>query len=141
MSFRRQALTAVGGFDEAIGDFWHEDVDLTHRIGRSRWKILSSARIAVDHFPSAVNRPPLHQQMRERERSRVLFVWRAIGNEPLWKARYLTRLLLHTAAMAVISLAKADPRIPFNVIRGGLEGLRDLPRSRSAADARVPTLQ
>ncbi len=141
MSFRRQPLTAVGGFDEAIGDFWHEDVDVTHRVAMSGWKIISSARIAVDHFPSAVNRPPLHDQMRERERSRVLFVWRAIGNEPLWKARYLARLVLHTAAMAVIGLAKADLRIPLNVIRGGLEGLRDLPRSRSAADERLPTGQ
>lgn len=140
MSFRREALAAVGGFDESIGSFWHEDVDLTHRVAKSGWRILSSRRVAVDHFPSTVNRPALHAQMRERERSRVLFVWRAIGNQPLWRARYVTRLFLHAAAMGVIGLAKADLRIPANVLRGGFEGLRELPRARSASDAAVRTV-
>jgi GT2 family glycosyltransferase len=137
MSFRREALSAVGGFDESIGSFWHEDVDLTHRVAKSGWKILSSGRIAVDHYPSNVNRPTLHEQMRERERSRVLFVWRAIGDQPLWRARYVARLILHAAAMGVIGVGKADLRIPANVVRGGFEGLKELPQARSASEAAV----
>jgi GT2 family glycosyltransferase len=140
MSFRREALSAVGGFDETIGSFWHEDVDLTHRVAKFGWRILSSGRIAVDHYPSTVNRPPLHQQMRERERSRVLFVWRAIGDRPLWRARYVARLMLQAAAMSVIGLGKADPRIPASVLRGGFEGLKELPRARLASEAAVRTV-
>lgn len=137
MSFRRHAIQAVGGFDEALGSFWHEDVDVAHRVAKSGWKMISSAKVAIDHFPSTVNRPPLHSQMRERERSRVLFVWKAIGDEPWWRVRYATRLILHAAAMGVVGLAKLDPRIPLNVLRGGWEGYRELPAARAASAARV----
>ena len=137
MSFRRHAINAVGGFDEALGSFWHEDVDVAHRVAKSGWKMISSARVAIEHYPSVINRPPLHSQMRERERSRVLFVWKAIGDEPLWKARYAARLILHAAAMSVVGLAKLDPRIPLNVLRGGWEGYRGLDKARAASATRL----
>ncbi|MEO5588798.1 MAG: glycosyltransferase family 2 protein [Gemmatimonadaceae bacterium] len=137
MSFRRHAIQAVGGFDEALGSFWHEDVDVAHRVAKSGWKMISSAKVAIDHFPSTLNRPPLHSQMRERERSRVLFVWKAIGDEPWWRVRYATRLILHAAAMGVVGLAKLDPRIPLNVLRGGWEGYRELPAARARSAARM----
>jgi glycogen(starch) synthase len=137
MSFRRSAIQDVGGFDEALGSFWHEDVDVAWRVAKSGWKMISSAKMAIEHYPSSINRPPLHSQMRERERSRVLFVWKAIGNEPLWQVRYGARLLLHAAAMGVVGLAKLDPRIPLNVIRGGLEGYRGLAKVREDSAARA----
>jgi GT2 family glycosyltransferase len=137
MSFRRTAVQSIGGFDEALGSFWHEDVDLAHRVARSGWKMISTARMAIDHYPNTINRPPLHVQVRERERSRVLFVWKAIGDEPFWRVRYGARLLLHAAAMGVVGLAKLDPRIPFNVIRGGVEGMRGLDSARAASAARM----
>lgn len=140
MSFRRSAMLAVGGFDEALGSFWHEDVDVTHRVAKSGWKVISSRKVAVEHFPASVNRQPLHSQMRERERTRVLFVWKAIGDEPLWRARYAARLILHAAAMSVIGLAKGDLRIPINVLRGGWEGYRGLPAARAASARRMETL-
>ena len=141
MSFRRHAINAVGGFDEALGSFWHEDVDVAHRVAKSGWKMISTARMAIEHFPSSINRPPLHSQMRERERSRVLFVWKAIGDEPLWKVRYATRLILHAAAMSVVGLAKLDPRIPLNVLRGGWEGYKGLDAARSASASRMEQLR
>jgi len=137
MSFRREAIRGVGGFDEALGSFWHEDVDVAHRVAKSGWKMISSAKVAIEHYPSAINRPPLHSQMRERERSRVLFVWKAIGDEPLWQLRYATRLLLHAAAMGVVGIVKMDLRIPLNVVRGGWEGYRDLDTARAASAARA----
>lgn len=137
MSFRRTAVQSIGGFDEALGSFWHEDVDLAHRVAKSGWKMISTARMAIDHYPNTINRPPLHLQVRERERSRVLFVWKAIGGEPLWRVRYGARLLLHAAAMGVVGLVKLDPRIPLNVIRGGVEGMRGLDSARAASAARM----
>jgi len=137
MSFRRKAVQSIGGFDEALGSFWHEDVDLAHRVAKSGWKMISTSRMAIDHYPNTLNRPPLHLQMRERERSRVLFVWKAIGNEPFWRARYAARLVLHAAAMGVVGIVKLDPRIPVNVIRGGVEGLRGLESARAASAARL----
>lgn len=136
MAFRRHAIQAVGGFDESLGDFWHEDVDVAYRVRASGWKMISSNKVAVDHFPSAINRPPLHAQMRERERSRVLFVWKAIGKAPLWQFRYGARLLLHAGAMTVIGLAKRDLRIPLGVLKGGWEGYRNLPAARAATAKR-----
>ena len=140
MSFRRSAIRAVGGFDEALGSFWHEDVDVTHRVAKSGWKVISSRRVAVEHYPATVNREPLHSQMRERERTRVLFVWKAIGEQPLWRARYAARLILHAAAMTVVGIVKGDPRIPLNVLRGGWEGYRGLPAAREASARRMETL-
>lgn len=140
MSFRRSAIRAVGGFDEALGSFWHEDVDVTHRVAKSGWKVISSRKVAVEHYPAAVNRQPLHSQMRERERTRVLFVWKAIGDEPLWRARYAARLILHAAAMSVVGIVKGDLRIPLNVLRGGWEGYRGLPAAREASARRMETL-
>jgi GT2 family glycosyltransferase len=140
MAFRRKAIQSVGGFDEALGSFWHEDVDVAHRVRKSGWKMISSAKVAVDHFPSSINRPPLYSQVREREKSRVLFVWKAIGSNPLWKIRYGARLALHAAAMTVIGVAKGDLRIPLNVIRGGVEGYRDLPRAKAASASRSEKL-
>ena len=140
MAFRRRAIQSVGGFDEALGTFWHEDVDVAYRVRQSGWKMISSGKVAIDHYPSSINRPPLHSQMRQREKSRVLFVWKAIGNEPLWRMRYGARLALHAAAMTVIGVAKRDLRIPLNVIRGGWEGYRDLPRARAASASRAAEL-
>lgn len=136
MSFRRSAIERAGGFDEAIGTFWHEDADLSHRVARSGWRMLSTRKMTVEHYPSAIGRPPLHVQMRERERSRVLFVWKAIGDKPLWRARYAMRLMLQAAAMAVVGLVKRDIRIPVNVLRGGWDGYRGLPMARAASEAK-----
>lgn len=136
MAFRRKAIQAVGGFDETLGDFWHEDVDVAYRVRASGWKMISSNKVAVDHFPSSINRPPLHSQMRERERSRVLFVWKAIGGAPLWQLRYGARLLLQAGAMTVIGIAKRDLRIPLGVLQGGWEGYRNLPAAKAATAKR-----
>lgn len=137
MSFRREAITAIGGFDESLGSFWHEDVDVAFRVAKSGWRMISSRKVAIDHYPSTINRPPLHTQMRERERSRVLFVWKAIGDQPLWRVRYAARLVLHAAAMGIVGLVKRDLRIPVNVIRGGWEGWRGLDAAKDASASRI----
>jgi GT2 family glycosyltransferase len=126
MSFRRNAIMSVGGFDESLGAFWHEDADVAHRVLKSGWKVVASDRITLDHFPSETNRPPLRDQAFERERTRVRFVWKVIGDKPLWQLRYALRLGLHAAAMSVIAVAKRDPMIPLNIIRGGWHGYRSL---------------
>lgn len=141
MSFRRAAIQNVGGFDEALGSFWHEDVDVAYRVAASGWRMISSSRVAIEHYPSAINRPPLHSQMREREKSRVLFVWKAIGGKPLWRVRYAARLLLHAAAMSVVGLIKLDPRIPLNVLLGGWEGYRGLDVTRAASQSRLESVR
>jgi GT2 family glycosyltransferase len=136
MSFRRSAIAGVGGFDEALGTFWHEDADVSHRVGTSGWRVLSSREMTVEHYPSPVGKGPLHEQMRERERSRVLFVWKAMRNKPLWRARYAARLVLQAAAMSVVGLVKRDVRIPMNVLRGGWEGYKGLEKARMASEAK-----
>jgi GT2 family glycosyltransferase len=136
MSFRRSAIASVGGFDEALGTFWHEDADVSHRVAMSGWRMLSSGKMTVQHYPSPIGRPPLHVQMRERERSRVLFVWKAMRHKPLWRTRYAARLVLQAAAMSVVGLVKRDIRIPINVLRGGWEGYRGLATARAASEAK-----
>lgn len=136
MSFRRAAITGVGGFDEAIGAFWHEDADVANRVLRSGWRVISSEKVTLDHFPSDVNRPPLRAQVLERERTRVRFVWKVIGGKPLWPLRYASRLVLHAIAMTVVALAKRDLMIPLNVLRGGWKGYQEVSRNNANADGR-----
>lgn len=136
MSFRRSAIAGVGGFDEALGAFWHEDADVSHRVGTAGWRVLSSRKITVEHYPSPVGKAPLHEQMRERERSRVLFVWKAMRHKPLWRARYAVRLLVQAAAMSVVGMVKRDIRIPISVLRGGWEGYKGLATARAASEAK-----
>lgn len=140
MSFRREAILAVGGFDEALGAFWHEDADVTHRVLKSGWRVVCSDKVTVEHLPSAINRPPLRVQVLERERTRVLFVWKAIGDKSFWRLRYASRLMLYAAAMSVVGLAKRDAMIPLNVVRGGWQGYRDLPKSRLDSRSRQARL-
>jgi GT2 family glycosyltransferase len=139
MSFRRDVIVAVGGFDETLGAFWHEDSDITNRVLKSGWRVVSSDKVTVEHYPSSINRPPLRSQVLERERTRVLFVWKAIGDKPLWRLRYASRLLLHAVAMSVVAVAKRDPMVAINVVRGGIDGYRHLPESRSLSGARKTT--
>ena len=51
-----------------------------------------------------------------------------------------SRLMLYAAAMSVVGLAKRDPMIPVNVIRGGWRGYRHLPESRSDSRSRQSRL-
>ena len=59
MSFRKDVIIAVGGFDEVLGSFWHEDADVAYRVAKSGWKMISSGKVAIEHYPSAIGRPSL----------------------------------------------------------------------------------
>jgi HAD superfamily hydrolase (TIGR01662 family) len=53
MAFRRDALAAVGGFDERFVDAYREDTDLALRLLRSGWQISHSERISSHPVPAA----------------------------------------------------------------------------------------
>ncbi len=51
MAFRREAIEAVGGFDEAFA-YQHEETDLCIRLIRQGYRIVHHSRAMVDHFPA-----------------------------------------------------------------------------------------
>jgi GT2 family glycosyltransferase len=123
MSFRREALLGAGWFDEAFGTYGYDDVDMCVRVRAANWQLRSSIRLRVDHFPSAINRPPLHQLMREEEARRVLFVRKVLGDRPWWRARYVLRLALHLMATTVHGVGRGRPFLALAVLAGAREGL------------------
>lgn len=121
MSFRREALEHVGGFDASYGSYGFDDVDIGLRVRRAGWRLISSRRLAVRHFPSTINRPSFPELVREEEARRVLLVRKAIGHLPYWKARYALRFALQLVALFAQGLQRGCAR---RVVAGALLGAR-----------------
>jgi GT2 family glycosyltransferase len=123
MSFRRVALDEVGGFDEGYGRYGFDDVDIGLRVRRAGWRLVSSRRLAVAHYPSPIDRDALPDFVRDDEARRVRLVRRAIGHRTAWRARYLTRFTLHLVALSLQGIARGYPLLPLRAISGARRGL------------------
>lgn len=123
MSFRRAALEQVGGFDEGYGRYGYDDVDISVRVRHAGWRLISTRRLEVHHFPSAINRDALPDLVRDEEARRVRLVRRAIGDRPAWRARYLARFGYHLIALSLQGLANGCPSLPLRAISGARRGL------------------
>jgi O-antigen biosynthesis protein len=124
MSFRREALDSVHGFDEGYGAYGYDDVDVALRVRRAGWRLVSTRGLTVAHNPSAINRAALPDLVRDEEARRVRFVRRAIGHRPAWRARYLARLAWHLVALTCQGIARGCPALPLHAVRGARAGLR-----------------
>lgn len=133
MSFRRAALEQVGGFDEGYGRYGYDDVDIGLRVRRAGWRLISTRRLEVQHFPSRVNRDALPDLVRDEEARRVRLVRRAIGDRPGWRARYLARFGYHLIALALQGLANGCPSLPLRAISGARRGLAEYGREGQVA--------
>jgi GT2 family glycosyltransferase len=123
MSYRRVALEQVGGFDEGYGMYGYDDVDIAVRIRRAGWRLLSSQRLAVRHFPSAINRAALPALVRDEEARRVRFVRMAIGDRIGWRVRYGARFTYHLAALLLQGVARGCPSLPLQALAGARRGM------------------
>ena len=123
MSFRRTALDRVGGFDEGYGRYGFDDVDVGLRVRRAGWRLVSSRRLAVTHYPSPIDRDALPDLVRDDEARRVRLVRRAIGHRTAWRARYLTRFAWHLVALSLQGFARGYPLLPLRAISGARRGL------------------
>ena len=123
MSFRREALDQVGGFDEGYGLYGYDDVDIGLRVRQAGWRLVSTRRLTVSHHPSAVNRAALPELVRDEETRRVRFVRRAIGDRRAWRLRYLVRFSWHLVALSLQGVARKAPSLPLQAVRGARRGL------------------
>ena len=128
MSFRRVALEQVGGFDEGYGLYGYDDVDIGLRVRQAGWRLISSRRLTVQHFPSALNRAKLPDLVRDEEARRVRFVRRAIGHLTGWRVRYVARLVCHLPALLLQGLARGCPTLPFRALAGARRGMAQFGR-------------
>jgi GT2 family glycosyltransferase len=123
MSFRRVALEDVRGFDEGYGDYGYDDVDVGLRIRRAGWRLISTRRLSVRHYPSGVNRASLPDLVQAEEARRVWFVRRAIGHRRAWRLRYLARFGVHLIAVTLQGVARGCPTLPLRAVSGARRGL------------------
>lgn len=132
MSFRRIALDQVGGFDEGYGTYGYDDVDIGLRIRQAGWRLISSQRLTVQHFPSALNRASLPDLVRDEEARRVRFVRRAIGDRAWWRVRYVARLACHMPALLLQGLVRGCPTLPLRALAGARRGMAQFGRGMSS---------
>jgi GT2 family glycosyltransferase len=123
MSYRVEALSQAGQFDEAFGNYGYDDVDIGVRVRKAGWKLVTTRRLSVVHHPSPVNRPSLMDFVREEEARRVLLVRKAIGHLPSWRQRYLLRLAFHLVAILVQGLSRGTPQLAMSAAVGARRGL------------------
>jgi len=123
MSYRRVALEDVRGFDEGYGLYGYDDVDVGLRVRRAGWRLVSTLRLAVRHYPSAVNRVSLPDLVQAEEARRVRFVRRAIGHRRAWRLRYLARFGVHLIAVTLQGVARGCPSLPLRAVSGARRGL------------------
>ena len=123
MSYRRVALEDVRGFDEGYGGYGYDDVDVGLRIRRAGWRLVSTRRLAVQHYPSEVNRESLPDLVQAEEARRVRFVRRAIGHRRAWRLRYLARFGFHLISVTLQGVARGFPSLPLRAVRGARRGL------------------
>jgi GT2 family glycosyltransferase len=128
MSFRRVALEQVGGFDEGYGTYGYDDVDIGFRVRQAGWRLISSRRLTVRHFPSALNRASLPDLIRDGEARRVRFVRRAIGHRAWWRVRYAARLACHLPALLLQGVARGCPTLPLRALAGARRGMAQFGR-------------
>lgn len=132
MSFRRQALEQVRGFDEGYGSYGFDDVDICVRVRNAGWRLISTRRLAVEHFPSALNRESLPTLVRDEETRRVRLVRRAIGHRKAWRARYLARFSYHLIALTLQGIAKGHPTLALSAVSGARRGLEQFGSTRAS---------
>jgi GT2 family glycosyltransferase len=130
MSYRREALVQVGGFDESFGSYGYDDVDIGLRVRRAGFKLVSTRRLEIAHFPSSVNRASLPDTARAEEAKRLKFVVRAIGDRRFWRLRFWTRFLWHLSALSVQAVVRREPLLVPSALLGAREGMRALSRER-----------
>lgn len=97
-AFDREKLIALGGFDELLGPFYWEDVELSFRAWRRGWTILYEPRAMVYHRASrTINRyfSPAYVRM-VNQRNRLLTHWIHL-DDPVW-------LLAHGVVLAMLIL-------------------------------------
>lgn len=131
MSFRRSILEHIGGFDATYGSYGFDDVDISLRVRAAGWKLVSSRRLEVAHFPSSINRPSLTDLTREEEARRLILVNKAIGGSLFWRARYILRFSLHLIALLLQGTARGSPEVVLSAITGARSGWHHTRSTRS----------
>jgi GT2 family glycosyltransferase len=104
---RREALAAVGGFDEGYF-LYEEDVDLCRRVRQAGWSVLfTPAAEAVHHLGRSVARDPERARF-EYQRSHLRYY--ALHNGPLANAALRLYVGAASAAGWVANLGPGEPR-------------------------------
>jgi N-acetylglucosaminyl-diphospho-decaprenol L-rhamnosyltransferase len=117
---RREALAAVGGFDEGYF-LYEEDVDLCRRVRRAGWSILfTPAAEAVHHLGRSVARDPERARF-EYQRSHLRYY--ALHNGTVASAALRLYVGAASAAGWIASLGPGEPRARRRASRGRLLAL------------------
>jgi GT2 family glycosyltransferase len=125
MSFRRSAIAQVGEFAATYGNYGFDDVDYSLRVRRAGWRLVTSGRLTVEHFPSPVGRDRAEVLAFHEQRCRAHFARRAIGDRALWRLRYAVRQFWHLLLVTQVALYRRHWRVPLAAVRGTLAGLRE----------------
>ena len=141
MAYRREALTAVGGFDEGFGRAYREDADLAARLLTAGWRLVVGQRVCEHPVGPADRWVSLRLQAGNaadaRLRRRHGPHWREVTGTG--KGRRSRHAAVTLAGLAALSAAAAGRRRP--AVAGALAwaaGTAELTWSRVAPGPRTP---
>jgi histidinol-phosphate phosphatase family protein len=140
MAFRRDALAAVGGFDERFGGAYREDTDLALRLLRAGWQISHSERVSSHPVPAAGFWTSVRQQRGNADDVLMRALhgphWRQWGGAGRGRLR---RHLLSAGALAGAAAAAiaGRQRAAATLAAAGLGAIAELAAARIAAGPRT----
>jgi len=123
MSFRRAVLDQVGAFVADYGPYGFDDVDYSVRVRKRGWVLRVLPSLTGNHMRSSLHRTPIRELVRSEETRRATFVHHAIGDQPLWRIRYIARFALSLLPIALRGAVSLDLLLTIAAIQGARLGI------------------
>jgi GT2 family glycosyltransferase len=113
----RKKLMKLQGFDPIYNPFYWEDIDLSYRAWKSKYKIIFAPEIIVEHHHESTIGSYFSKDFIQTiaYRNQLLFIWKNISDQNL-----LTSHFFHLSKMILISILKGNK----NFLRGFAQALQ-----------------
>jgi GT2 family glycosyltransferase len=131
MVYRKQLLDEVGRFSAQYGKYGFDDQDIAVRIRRLGYRLISTPKLNLEHYPSKANREVPRLFFEEEARRQVLFAEIAIGDRSLWRQRFLARQILYMVPRVPSWILRGKAWMPSAMLRGIKRGFEEVSRSKN----------
>lgn len=109
-AWRRDVWMKLGGMDDKVlSPFYWEDIDLSYRAAKRGYQLLWEPNALVEHeHETTIGRFPKKKVQRIRERNHLLFIWKDLTSQNLFKKHVLgliKRMIQHPGYVRIFLMA------------------------------------